>query len=147
MTTSMGEKAAMKDNIFLDTAFAIALSIETDTFHNKAMVLSRQIEAGEARLVTTQAILLEIGNALAKRNLRPAAIKLLKSLEADETIVIIPISEELYAKAFVLYCSRSDKEWGLTDCISFVVMQEMDLTEALTADRHFEQAGFKALMR
>ena len=68
MNTSMGVKAAMKDNIFLDTAFAIALSIETDTFHNKAMNLSRQIEAGEVRLVTTRAILLEIGNALAKHN-------------------------------------------------------------------------------
>jgi uncharacterized protein len=42
--------------------------------------------------------------------------------------------------------SRRDKEWSLTDCISFVVMKERGLTEALTADHHFEQAGFKALL-
>ena len=57
------------------------------------------------------------------------------------------MTAELYQRAFALYCQRMDKEWGLTDCISFVVMRERGLTEALSADKHFEQAGFRALLR
>ena len=59
----------------------------------------------------------------------------------------MPLSEELYARAFTLYRQRPDKEWGMVDCISFVVMQERGLTDALTTDEHFGQAGFRVLMR
>ncbi|MFO0968025.1 MAG: hypothetical protein U0793_20915 [Gemmataceae bacterium] len=60
---------------------------------------------------------------------------------------IVPLSEDLYAEAVTLYRARPDKEWGLTDCVSFVVMTQRRITEALTADEHFEQAGFKAILR
>ena len=60
---------------------------------------------------------------------------------------IVPLTNDLYAQALILYRSRIDKEWGLVDCLSFVVMRERMLTEALTADQHFEQAGFQALLR
>ena len=46
-----------------------------------------------------------------------------------------------------MHKERSDKSWSLTDCISFVVMGEHGITDALTGDRHFEQAGFRALLR
>jgi predicted nucleic acid-binding protein len=60
--------------------------------------------------------------------------------------VIVPLSEDLYARAFRLYRERADKEWGLTDCVSFVVMQDRKISEALTTDEHFQQAGFCALL-
>ena len=60
---------------------------------------------------------------------------------------IVFITEDLYQQALALFCSRLDKEWGLIDCVSFIVMQERGLTNALTADEHFEQAGFRALLR
>ena len=63
------------------------------------------------------------------------------------SVEIVPTSEELYQRAFQLYQSRADKEWGLTDCVSFVVMQDRGLSDALTTDKHFEQAGFRALLR
>jgi uncharacterized protein len=72
---------------------------------------------------------------------------LLSSLEQDDTVEIVPMTDELYQKAFELFCNRPDKDWGLIDCISFIVMQEKGLSEALTADEHFEQAGFIALLR
>jgi predicted nucleic acid-binding protein len=72
---------------------------------------------------------------------------LLESLEQDPNIEIIPMTEGLYKRGFELYQSRPDKEWGITDCISFVVMQERSIMEALTTDKHFEQAGFQALLR
>ncbi|MEA5478038.1 type II toxin-antitoxin system VapC family toxin [Pseudanabaena galeata UHCC 0370] len=133
--------------VFLDTSFAIALSAITDQNHAKAVELAEQIEAENLCLVTTQAILLEIGNALSKQRYRSAAIQLLESLEADPNIEIVPLTNELYNAAFQLFRSRQDKEWGLVDCISFLVMQNRAITEALTADDHFNQAGFRALLK
>ena len=75
-----------------------------------------------------------------------ASVALLRSLETDEKVVIVPLSEDLYQKGMALFVKRADKDWGLIDCISFVVMQEHEITEALTTDAHFQQAGFQALM-
>lgn len=77
---------------------------------------------------------------------RSRQIQLWRSF-ADPTVEIVPLSEDLYAEAVTLYRARPDKEWGLTDCVSFVVMTQRRITEALTADEHFEQAGFKAILR
>jgi len=134
------------NRVFLDSSYAIALSSSTDQYHERAKSLAEQLEAEEAILLTTRAVVLEIGNALAKQRYREAAIDLLNSLEADPDVEIVPISEVLYKRAFQLYRKRMDKEWGLTDCISFVIMQDQGLIEALTADEHFKQAGFKALL-
>ncbi len=134
------------NKFFLDTAYVIALSAVTDQYHQKAEILSRQIETEAIPLITTRAVILEIGNALAKLRYRAAAIELLDSLEEDLNVEIIPLSEELYSQAIELYRQRPDKEWGITDCISFVVMQDYGVTDALTTDEHFNQAGFKALL-
>ena len=136
----------MNTEIFLDAAFAIALAAPSDQLHNRAFVLSQRLERDRTVMVTTQAVLLEIGNALSKRRYRAAAVELLSSLATDPTIEVIPMSPELYAQAFELFRDRPDKEWGLIDCVSFVVMKERGITEALTADEHFEQAGFRALL-
>ncbi len=97
-------------------------------------------------MITTRAVILEIGNALAKLHYRAAAIELLDSLEEDPNVKIIALSEELYNRAMEFYRQRPDKEWGLTDCVSFVVMQDYGIKEALTTDEHFRQAGFRALL-
>lgn len=136
----------LKNKVFLDSAYAIALSAVTDQYHQKAEMLAKQIETSGNALITTRAVVLEIGNALAKIPHRNAAIELLDSLEEDPDVEIIPLSEELYDRAMELYRQRSDKEWGITDCISFVVMQDYGLTQALTTDEHFKQAGFSALL-
>jgi predicted nucleic acid-binding protein len=100
------------NEIFLDTSFAIALSAITDQNHARAVELAEQIEAQNSYLVTTQAILLEIGNALSKQRYRTAAIQLLESLESDPNVEIVPLTNELYNAAFQLFRSRQDKEWG-----------------------------------
>jgi len=137
----------MQAEVFLDTAYAIALSSPNDLFHQRAISLADQLEAADTRLVTTRAVLLEIGNALSKQRYRSAAVRLLAALEADPHVEIVPLSEQLYARAVQLYRERLDKEWGLTDCVSFMVMQVRGITEALTTDEHFQQAGFTGLMR
>lgn len=137
----------MKPEVFLDTAYAFALSSSNDLFHQRAVHPAEEIGAAGVRLVTTRAIMLEIGNALSKRQRRQAAIELLDSLEADPGVEILPLSEQLYGRAWQLFRRRPDKQWGLTDCVSFIVMQDQGLTEALTSDEHFRQAGFQVLMR
>jgi predicted nucleic acid-binding protein len=132
--------------MFLDSSFAIALSATSDQFHRKAVEISGLIEAQSIRLITTHAVLLEIGNALSRQRYRRAAIQLLTSLHADPSIVLVSLSDPLYQRAFQLFEERSDKEWGMTDCLSFVVMEERSVHEALTADHHFRQAGFRALL-
>jgi predicted nucleic acid-binding protein len=137
----------MANKLFLDASYAIALSAAADQHHAHALRLAERIEAEDLKLLTTRAVVLEIGNALSKSRYRQAAVHLLHAIEADPRIEIIPISEPLYHTAFQLYSQRHDKEWGITDCLSFVVMQQHNLTDALTTDLHFQQAGFRALLR
>ena len=66
----------------------------------------------------------------------------LNRLRGSPETEIVPVDSSLLERAIALYSTRPDKEWGLTDCISFVVMQERELTQVLTTDRHFKQAGF-----
>jgi hypothetical protein len=136
----------MADRVFLDTAYAIALSSSKDMYHERAVKLAGELRANKSRLITTRAVLLEIGNALSKQRYRAAAVRLLIALESDPTVEIIPLAEQLYIRALQLYRERDDKDWGLTDCISFVVMGDEGITDALTTDIHFRQAGFTALL-
>ncbi len=135
------------NSVFLDSSYAIALVSPHDQLHEQAEQLADWLESSGALLITTRAVMLEVGNALSKRHLRHVAVRLLETLDADPTMEIFPLTEELYARAFELYRARHDKEWGLVDCISFIVMQERGVAEALTADQHFEQAGFTRLLK
>ncbi len=74
-------------------------------------------------------------------------LRLLEITENDANTYIVPASTELRKKGVALYASRADKNWSLTDCISFVVMEEYGLTDALTSDHHFAQAGFRVLLK
>ena len=109
--------------VFLDTSYAIALSAISNDFHDQAVEIAYQVETEKTRLVTTQAILLEIGNALSRQRYRRAAITLLRSLQSDPKVEIVALSEANYTQAFQLFSSRLDKEWGLVDCLSFVTMR------------------------
>ncbi len=134
-------------SVFLDTAYAIALASTTDAFHHQALALAEELEARGTRLVTSWAVLLEIGNALSKAPYRHAALQLISSLQSDSTVEIVPLAGPLLDQAVKLFSERPDKEWGLTDCVSFVVMEARGITDALTADEHFRQAGFRVLLR
>jgi uncharacterized protein len=133
--------------VFLDSAYAIALAVSADQHHNRALALADQLELERTKLITTRAVLLEIGNALSKLRYRSSAVNLLLTIEADPTTEIVDLDLPYYAKSLALFRSRADKEWGLIDCFSFTVMKERGLKQALTSDEHFEQAGFEALLR
>ena len=146
MNILMGKLRSQMSKIFLDTAYVIALLNKNDNHHDKAREFEAILRNSGTTLITTTAILLEIGNALSKLKYRRASIIFLKALTSDPAIKVIPISESLYDKGFSRYSTMTDKEWGLVDCISFIVMEQQGITEALTADKHFKQAGFNALL-
>ena len=128
---------------FIDTSFVVALINQRDQYHVQAVELASQFD--KRSLVTTDAVLLEIGNALA-RNFKEASIQIIEYFLTSDEVEIIPLNTQLFARAFELYRSHLDKSWGLIDCVSFVVMRDFGLTESLTADKHFEQAGFAVLL-
>lgn len=99
-----------------------------------------------AQLTTTEFVLVEVANALSTPSTRLQAVKLIEGLRQLPTVHIVPASPELLADGLMLYRDRQDKEWSLTDCISFIVMQRERITQAFTSDHHFEQAGFIKLL-
>jgi uncharacterized protein len=131
-------------DVFVDTSFVVALVNKNDQNHRLALDLSIQY-SGKA-LVTTDAILLEIGNALS-RNFKIESVQIIEEFLTSDDVQVIHLAPPLFRKAFYLYKSHSDKSWGLIDCVSFVVMRETGITEALSADKHFVQAGFNILIR
>ena len=130
--------------VFADTFYYLALVNPSDDRHHPAHAHTAGFEG---RMITTSWVLLELANALAKPSTRPAFLQVLAHLRADPEITIIPPDAALFEEGLKLYAARPDKEWSLTDCISFVVMQREGITEALTGDHHFEQAGFVALLK
>jgi len=97
-------------------------------------------------LVTTDIVLFEIGNALTKK-FKEEYIQLINQFQLSDEVQIIYSDAKLFQNAFDIYKSYEDKLWSLVDCLSFYIMTELKITEALTSDKHFEQAGFIALMR
>ena len=130
--------------IFTDTFFYLALLIQNDHAHARAVAAS---EARRGRFVTTEWVLTEVADALCSPPHRESFNRLFALLKADPNTEIVPAGNSLFERGADLYADRPDKEWSLTDCISFVVMADRGLTEALTGDHHFEQAGFRALLR
>jgi hypothetical protein len=130
---------------FADTHFFLALRNPKDESHAKARAANRRL--GRRRLVTTAWVLTEVADALASPVNGAGFVQLLHTLKIDPGAVVLPADQAWFEKGIALYEQRPDKEWTLTDCISFVVMQEQGLSEGLTGDHHFEQAGFTALLK
>lgn len=132
------------ERLFLDTAFIQALFNKRDSYHSSASQLLPRVRIA-AEVWLTEAILIEVGNALSAVN-RTAVISFIQKCYTTPNMRVVSIDTEILNRALQLYQARPDKTWGLTDCISFVVMQDQGLIDAVTTDRHFIQAGFRALM-
>lgn len=133
----------MSQTTFIDTQFVVALVNERDQFHERATKFARQY-VGQP-LLTTDAVLLEIGNALA-RNFRQEAVGIIERFLSSENITIVRLTPELFDEGFILFKSYADKHWGLVDCVSFIAMRQARIQDALTVDHHLVQAGFNALL-
>ena len=134
------------DLTFVDASGWIALVNANDTLHLQSVRLFEQ-RLNEGRgFVTSSVVLLEVGNWLSPVPLRRLASGLVERIEHSARIEVVELTPELCGKGWQLYRERPDKDWGVIDCISFTIMQERNIIEALTGDRHFQQAGFVALL-
>jgi uncharacterized protein len=130
--------------VFADTFYFLAWNNAKDRAHEWACEYARQRDIG---LVTTAWVLTEVANALCGINTRLSVRTLLEPLKRNPNHTIVPPDSDLFHQGLSLYYSRPDKEWSLTDCISFLVMEDRKIREALTGDRHFAQAGFEILYK
>ncbi len=139
ITIIMRLVSRMTDSLFVDTGYIIALVNKNDQHHTAAVALSRRFDSNSVLL--TDAILLEVGNALSRFDRQTVSQIIEDFLEADESTVI-HMTPVLFQAAFSLYKRHQDKQWGMVDCLSFVVMRAEGISTALAFDRHFVQAGF-----
>lgn len=131
------------------TAFADAFALiawlnPRDAAHAR---VSAYLEGFTGRLVTTEWVLVELADALAAPTARSTAVAFLGAVRADPFFDVVGYDSAVYQAGFEIFATRPDKAWSLTDCISFAVMRERGLSDALTADHHFEQAGFRAVFK
>lgn len=127
---------------FADTSYFIAVIIPNDVAHPRAQALAKQ----RMRLVTTTWVMSELAAYLASPVNRPLFSRVLATIRSSPSVDYLPVTQEQFDHGAELYAARSDKEWSLVDCISFIIMKREALTDALTTDRHFVQAGFNALL-
>ena len=132
------------NGVFVDTWFLLAILNLSDPHHLRAAAASR---TERRHRVTTDWVLVEVGDALCQQGNRDVFVRFYDWINRHAGTTVIPASRQLLAAGTHLYRYRRDKDWPLTDCISFVVMADEEITDALTGDRHFEQAGFNALLK
>ena len=125
--------------VFADAFFWIALLNRRDEYHETAKTYAQGFQG---HIVTTQWVLVEVADALAASTARQSIQSFFQELAANPAVTLVDANPALFHRGLNLYAKRSDKDWSLTDCISFVVMTELALSEALTGDHHFAQAGF-----
>jgi uncharacterized protein len=139
----------MPEVVFWDTAAFVALANRDDALHDAAIQVSEKLARAGARVLTTDAVLTEVANTFSRIAFRSLARQVIEAYQASvrmRTAQLVRADAQLWQQGWRLFVERSDKDWSLTDCISFVVMQDRGIIRAFTADHHFAQAGFEKLL-
>lgn len=137
----------MIEPLFLDTSYLIALLNTGHQWHATALSWRDAIVQTRTPLLTTEYVLVEFADGLSVLRFRQQAEATISILRSSSHVEIIAASADLFETGLTLYRDRHDKAWSLTDCISFLIMRRRIMTLALTSDHHFEQAGFRALLK
>jgi len=131
-------------SVFADSHYFLALVNVRDQWHARAKAVPKALRSS---VVTTRTVLLEFADALRSQTNRALAAEFIRWLEGAPNVEILPLDDDLWGRGLERYENRPDKAWSLTDCISFVVMEDRGIRDALTGDKHFEQAGFNVLLK
>ena len=131
---------------FADTSFWIALSSKRDQYHHRAVAWRHAVVRTRSTIVTTEAVLVEWLNAMSDVSTRRVAAESCLKVRSDARIEVVPVEGEPMGAGLEMYRRRPDKNWSLTDCLSFVLMERRGISDALTTDHDFEQAGLEAVM-
>ena len=134
-------------DLFADTGYWIALLTEDDSLHQRAVDLTASL--GSNKVVTTDLVFTELLNHMSGNGnqARLQTAEAVREWRTDPNLEVIPLSAEQFETALERYAARLDQSWSLVDCASFVAMESVQINQALAHDRHFEQAGFTALLR
>jgi uncharacterized protein len=131
----------------LDTAGLVALAVTDDRWHVAAKAAFEQLRRRNVPLLVTDLILTELADGLAAVRLRSLACEMRARLSGSPMVQVFHVDEDLHRRGWERYVSRIDKEWGHTDCVSSVLMEELGVRDAFTVDHHFRQAGFNCLIQ
>ena len=137
----------MSRGILIDTAYLVALLDTRDRWHRVAFDLAREFERQSAALHTTDMVLTEFGHYFARSPLRTAAAQWVQTLRAEPAFQIAEGVRALQLRGEARYRKYPDKAWSVTDCVSMEYMVEKSLSEVATTDAHFEQGGFRILLK
>ncbi len=129
--------------VFADTSYYLALVNSLDRHHATVCQWTTDYSG---RSITTAWVIAELANAMSQVANRAFFLSLLRDLQTDHRVTIIPPTKDLFDRGIDLFARRPDKNWSLTDCISFLVMEDHDLSDAATLDHHFTQAGFNVVI-
>ena len=135
--------------IFVDTSGWASLFDPKDKYHSQANAIYKTFREPGTRLITTNYIIAELAALLTSplRISRNRIVNYIDGLRTSELVDLLHIDEFIENRAWKLFKNRDDKEWSLVDCSSFVLMTQYEITDALTNDHHFEQAGFVRLLK
>ena len=134
------------NQVFVDTAAWIALLNIDDVWHQAAHRVRSYLVDKNYLFLTTDFVLIEVADALCLPRYKKKTVNFLRNIYQLKSTIVIPLNQELFQLGLSLYEKRLDKDWGLTDCINFVVMEREGIVEEFTSDKHFEQAGFVRLL-
>jgi hypothetical protein len=137
----------MKKYVYVDTAALIALGSKTDNFHSLASQVNQRLIAEKYTFLTTNAVVLELANAFSRVRYKPLVISLIEAIQQSSKWHYLIIDETLMTQGLNLFKQRLDKDWSLVDCLGIHLARQFQITEIFTTDHHFEQAGFKILLK
>lgn len=132
-------------NLFLDTSYIVALETVDDQNHQAALQHWQTLTLKLPKLITTSYVFDEIVTFFNSRNRHYKAVEVGDRLLKSPSVELIQVTETLFEQGWQFFQNHEDKSYSLTDCISFLVMQQLNIQAALTFDRHFAQAGFTKL--
>lgn len=131
----------------MDSFAWIATINKSDNYHEICLGILEELLNNQAKLITTNYVVVETINSLSKVDFRKTVIEFIDKLEKSPSVQIIKITDEIYHNAWTFYKQRMDKDWVITDCTSFEVMRAFNIKKAFTNDKHFEQAGYSLVIK
>ena len=134
------------ERYFIDTSYIYALLNKKDKFHSAARTLTGTFHPQD-RFVISDTVILEACSLLAGTKARKHIVAFVNEITINKHYTILHTDADLFRRAFQLYEEYDDKEWSLVDCTSFLIMKKEKIRFALTADSHFEQFGYIAVLR
>jgi predicted nucleic acid-binding protein len=133
--------------VFVDTSALIALGNARDTFYRQAQDIRRELISTRRHLVTTDLVLVEFCSAFSPVMFRSTAVTMVESITQSEQWSIVSLDSELFEQGFDRFKQMTDKDWSLVDCLSMLVANQYGIVDVFSNDHHFEQAGFRCLLK